>query len=367
VVFWRALTLQTGTGELPANEYATVAAEFLDRGAPKQALQFFDAALAEFDERSASVARYQLLNDRALAWIGVGRLNRARSDLGSALELAGAADNRIMRIMVLRNLSEVERRTNNLERALALAAEGVAIARSGQNRHELIEALGTLGLAEVALGQFKAASEAFHEAERLGRRDLESPDRAVVLGGLGAIEFAGGRYRRARGYYERAAELERAQDDSQHEAETMAALMEVFSRLADEEQFQVSLQRVIDLTQQRHTSIETALFATSRAGGAWLRGKRTDVAAEVFAAGILLALAEATNRSRAPDARTIGRAVIAPFVHAQLVGLPFAELEPLLTLRLRASLGRQTSFVTDLYPAAREAAAGVGPDSYRRG
>jgi tetratricopeptide (TPR) repeat protein len=353
--FETAIAERMGSEQLNESDlYAAFAAEFAEADAHPEALKFFRIALKRYDPETAATARYQLLNDRALSMLATGRQRGARTDLEDALVAATVADDGVMQALILRNLSEVERRAERFDVAYDYAVRSVeATTPFDPDRSE---STATRGLAELALLRFDDAEASFRDVLAQSLRERSPSIAAVALGGLAAVAFSRRDYQGASRLYRRAARIERSMGDANHEAESLAALLEVDARLNRRRAFMKDIQRMIDVVQHEAAPLETALLGTSRSGGAWLEAANEDMAAEAFASGILLALVEGGEPTSPSFLRSVGKAVVAPFIYARLYQKPVDDLQAAITSRLAKPLGRRLWFITDMFPIARDAA-----------
>jgi tetratricopeptide (TPR) repeat protein len=351
---------------LPASEvvpadYLAETASKVGNVAPSEATRLYSAALELYRDGTGVIARYHMLNDRALLFAQLGAHARAREDLLAALDESTEVGDRAMRTLVLRNLSEVLRRDGEVEPAVGYAEQGLAVAEHLGNRLETAWSLATLGLALAAAGDWVGARPRFEASVKLARSLRLTEVEAIALGGLAQSDFAKGRYRTARRRYRAAAQIEQRLGDRQHETETYAALVEVDALLRDEEAFEDDLQRLVDLVQKEDGSLDVAENGMSRAARAWLRrrGKGPERAGETFALAILLRLWQAATSG--PDALPEGFAgpFVAPYIYAASVeerSMHRIEVSLLSVIREKAG-GRGERVVRELLAAGREAAS----------
>jgi tetratricopeptide (TPR) repeat protein len=356
--FGRAVSLY-GATQVPrrSDRLGEIAAAFLEADAAHEAVRFFTQALSAHEPGLAEIPRYQLLNDRAVALLALGRDRVADADLSKALEQAREQQDRAIQATLLANLSEIRRRAGGVTVALGYAREAVALVRETANEVELADVLGTLGLAESAAIGPGAGETAFRTSLGLARKHRLRAAEAVALGGLAQGDFAKGRHRKALALYEQAALIEREQNDHRHEAESLAAVVEAAAHLRDVKKFEQHLQRLIDVVQKDGGPVDVALAGIARSGGVWLRHGELETAAETFSTGILLAAAEGGDPGGAPFARLVGRAVVAPFVYAHEHGIAADEVEGAIRRSLGARLAGSGRVLFDLFPLARDAAS----------
>jgi tetratricopeptide (TPR) repeat protein len=353
-------TLRPGA-EAAFHLLAESGAKLADASADKHAIQLFGLALRRRQAVGASEVA-QALNDRGIAYLASGSRSRAQADLEGALALAREADDRVMESLVLQNLSELLRRKGESEQAVNRALEGLGLARRTADSHRLPEILGTLGLALHSSGRSDEAWDAFAEALALARKSRATDAQAVAYGGMAGIEWERGQYRRAKRLYHRALEIERRTGDTRHEAETVAALLEINSALLQLDELQAHAQRLVDLAQEESVPVEVALDALERSALVFMRKEHLSEAASVYAQATLLAASSSRGDDEALVA-AMGRHLLAPFVHAAMLGHPpEAQVRAALKVSLAEAFGELPPVMDEMLDLARQAAEGIEPD-----
>lgn len=340
-VIYSGVARRIGRAEHSASvELWRIGLKLLDANDPVASSRVLSRALGALNDSDTAVSPYQILNDRALAYLASRRNVAAERDLRDALALATEQEDRPMQALILSNLSESRRRLNHFEDAVELATRSISISRETGDLSELARASSMRGLAHASAENWEAARGDHLLALRVARQSGDLSTEAVALGGLAQTSFAIRRYKRARSLYQQSAELEQRLMDWDHEAESRAALVEVGAVLTDPDQVRRDLQRLIDLVQQKDASVATAITGIARAGGAWLRNGRTREAGETFLAGILLALAQWRDPDDHRQMRHAGTAFVAPYAYARLIDATAVPvLDRLLRSRLRRKLG----------------------------
>jgi tetratricopeptide (TPR) repeat protein len=293
-------------------------------------------SLRWLDPATPELSSYQVLNDRALAYMASGDTQRAEIDLRAALAGATEDDDRAMQTIVLSNLSETSRRNRSLMEASEFANRAITLSKHSGDKDEEARAFSMLGLAQSELGDWAGAGESHRRALRIARSIGDASAEAIALGGIGTVHFAGRRFAQARSFFRQAASIERDIGDAVHEAQSRAALAEIAAIRNDRAEVRKELQRAVTLVQTEGASLEAALIGIGRCGGAWLRGGRTEEASDTFYAGIVLALAQWDGTS-ADGLRHVGRSILAPYVYSLRVG---RSTQPEVDRRLRARLRR---------------------------
>jgi tetratricopeptide (TPR) repeat protein len=360
-------------GSEAAEEAGTRSCDFLagvaakiGKRLPTEGVQYYTAALAAFTPPAIGVADYQILNDRALLLAELGRKEESVADLREALARATLAEDRSMRLMVLRNLSEVLRRDGQTQEATDLAGTALSEARGLGSPLEVASSLATLGLA-VALGEaWEEAKSIFDESLRLARGLGAADIAAIAFGGLGEFNFRRGWFGRARFRYRQAADIDRATEDGAHLTESQAAIVETDALLGDNEEFDQDLQTLIDIVQKGGGTLDVAEVGISRAARAWMKkGPRgLQRAGETFAIGVLLALWGFGASGQEEPLREFGRAFVAPYVYS-LPNEPSTldELDGVILRTVEEKAGRRAKkFVREMLATGRAAAVAAFTD-----
>ncbi len=143
------------------------------------------------------------------SWLELGESTRARRHLEEGAQLARACGNLIAHSAALGNLSALERRLGNGERAVALArlAIDAAVATSAPDFEAI--ALQQLGEAEHTLGRHAAAAQAFEAVQALALRH-QLPEPPDALAALAAVALAQGDVPAALGRLQRVLDLDAA-------------------------------------------------------------------------------------------------------------------------------------------------------------
>ena len=101
------------------------------------------------------------------AWLKMGAFAQARSCLEEALRMLRAIGDRVVESDVLRDLSHLALWQGEDARAMSLARLARDTAHSAEATDAEAQALVRLGMAELALGRFETAAEAFEQARAL--------------------------------------------------------------------------------------------------------------------------------------------------------------------------------------------------------
>ena len=338
-----------------SDRFAEMGSKLAEARMHSEAVGFYDEAVRRYDPHASQLALYQILNDRGLSRAGAGDLALALEDLEESLALARLAEDRAMQALCLGNVSEIARRSEDYQRAVAMARASVAVARELRNGLQISDALAQLGLAQLSADELDGAMASFREALRLGRSAANRSAEAIALGGLGQIANARGQQRRAIGYFLEAVEIEATDTDATHETETWGAITESAARLRDEGRYESSMQRLIDSVQKREGPLSVALASMEATGAAWLEKGDVEHAGDAFAIAILLSAAESVGLSHEQFIEIVARSVLAPFYSAKRLGRDLDALERPIRAALRRHLGRSARRIEALIPMAREA------------
>jgi len=356
---YRHIARQLRQGDPGSDEWSwRLGMKLRDANDPGSAVRLIGRGMRWLDPETSSLTRYQLLNDRALAYLALDKVDAAERDLALALTQATDVDDRVMQSILLSNLSETARRLGEPEEALEYANRAVQTSEAIGSDVEKARALTMLGLAAGAAGDWEAALSYHRRALELARNLGDQETESVALGGLAQANFAQDHKARAAELYSEAAAIERRLRDPDHEAQSRAALIELAAAANDEPGLRRELQRLINLVQQEHASLDIALNGISRAGAAWLRSDRIEAAGATYYAGILLALAQWDESSG--GTRLVGKAMAAPYVHAAMINPGHSDtLDAYLRRRLKRRTKDAYSVVAELLTIARKGASRV--------
>jgi tetratricopeptide (TPR) repeat protein len=342
--------------EALADTLAEIASKLVEARFLREAVAFYDEALRRHNPETGQIALYQILNDRGLAKVAAGDLGTGIEDLSQSLALARSAQDRVMQVLVLGNLSEMIRRRGDAQAALVLGRDALAMAREMESQNQISDAICAIGLAQFSLDDYRGSAASLAEALRISRKSSNPTTEAIALGGIAQIAFARSQYRRALTYYLKAVEIETSDPDPTHETETLGALAETAAKLRDQENFASYVQRLVDVTQKRKGPIETALVGLQRSGAAWLESGDVEQAGNAYATAILLGAAESTGLPTEEFQSLVIGSVLAPFFASSRYGRDPADLERVIRGQLRRQIGKSARPITDLFSIARKAA-----------
>ncbi|HEY1326744.1 MAG TPA: adenylate/guanylate cyclase domain-containing protein [Casimicrobiaceae bacterium] len=140
------------------------------------------------DRRSEAVA----LMNAGVGYLRFGAYPQARQHMEESLQLNRMLGNRVVQGGALAGLSEVSLREGDAEAALVHARAALDILVAADSRLYQIDALHNLGNAEVALGHWTAAQEAFERVETLAREIEVSTKVSNALEGQSRVALARG-------------------------------------------------------------------------------------------------------------------------------------------------------------------------------
>jgi class 3 adenylate cyclase/tetratricopeptide (TPR) repeat protein len=132
------------------------------------------------------------LSNVGMSYLGFGVFDEARRHLHDALRLNRAMGNRQIEGNTHSMLSELEWREGNGELALSHAQAAYDISVEVDSRLHQIDSLWSLGNAQLALGRWSAASEAFERSEALARDMGMTPHVLNALDGRIRVALARG-------------------------------------------------------------------------------------------------------------------------------------------------------------------------------
>jgi class 3 adenylate cyclase len=139
------------------------------------------------DRRSEAIA----LSNLGVAWLELGDLAQARRDSEEALRMLRANGDRVIEGAALCILSDLALMRSDDALALALARSALDILVATQARDREVDALLKLGQAELALGRYAAARQAFEQMRRRAL-EIESPWQHDAAAGLAQVALAQG-------------------------------------------------------------------------------------------------------------------------------------------------------------------------------
>jgi tetratricopeptide (TPR) repeat protein len=347
-----AFVVKPSSREEVADLLAESGAKFSAIGQYRQAVTLFAEALSQRVGRS-DITVAQILNDRGIAWAALDELSEAESDLRSGLRASQRSRDRVMQALVVQNLSEVVRRQNRGDEAMRLAQQAVELTRETGDLQQEADALATLGLAQIAIEALDEAVETLKSSMKRAKVLGLKPTQATALGGLASIEYLRERYRSARNLYQSAASLEGELHDVRHEAESVGGILQASAHLNDSSRTEKASQRLVDLVEKENGPLSVALHAFEAAGLILVRENRIPEAASLYAVAVVLAGSQSDEDA---FVEAIGRAVIAPFIHARLAGADESRVAQELAAALRTHLQHLPRWMSDLIATARETA-----------
>jgi class 3 adenylate cyclase/tetratricopeptide (TPR) repeat protein len=139
------------------------------------------------DRRSEAIA----LANLGVAWLELGDLEQAWRDSQEALRMLRANGDRVIEGVTLCNLSDLALMQGDGRSALTLARSALDILVATQARDREVDALLKLGQAELALGHYPAARQAFEQMRR-NAMQIESAWQHDATAGLAQVALAEG-------------------------------------------------------------------------------------------------------------------------------------------------------------------------------
>ncbi|MGH9246650.1 MAG: adenylate/guanylate cyclase domain-containing protein [Acidimicrobiales bacterium] len=158
--------------------------------------------------------RLRFLLARAKATTNMRQLERARADIGAALELTEAAGDERGRALALVHRGDLEQKAADLDASMATLSTAIEVFRGLDDRRHTAEALRALGMTKMFSGDESGSEAAFREAlaicEELGDRRGE----AWALQNLAWLAFTNGRGDEAEGWLASSIEMFRQIGDA---------------------------------------------------------------------------------------------------------------------------------------------------------
>ena len=192
------------------------------------------AARALYEQSLATYERLQLPGKQAgiLDEIGVtltlqGELVEALKRFRQALDITRQRDDHAAEAEVLIHQAQALWRWDAFREAMPALERTLATVRDTQEPRTVIEALLTLGLVQLDLGDRAKARRSFEEALRISRRRGARSQIAAALAGQGALQLAQGKNAEARTQLEQALKIRRELGEKLTAAESRLALAEL--------------------------------------------------------------------------------------------------------------------------------------------
>lgn len=268
----------------------TAAAGVAGSGGAAESLAYFTRAIGLYEQLDDSHMAFHTRNDRAIQLAQLGRLEEAREDQQTCLEIAHRLQDRVLELQALLNSGETERRAGNIPEGVIRARRALDLARVLADTDSEAEALGNLGIALSDQEQWDDAEQVFRSLRELARDNGNRAAEATAVGGLARVEFVRGHYGRAAQFYGRAAKLTANEPErGRQRVEDLAGVVQSLSaRGGRPEDLQEPAQMLVDLSQEIG---ETELASASLANGArwWLERDEQEEAASLYAIAIVLA------------------------------------------------------------------------------
>jgi CHAT domain-containing protein/Tfp pilus assembly protein PilF len=214
----------------------------------REALHYYQQALAISEALNLKASASQDLGNIALCQLGLGQVEVAMSTFDHALALAAEAGNKKEEADWHKGKGEVFLRIGRYNQALEQFERALGIYERAGLRRELVEALNYLGNLHILLGDASSAEKAFRRAVALARELGYSRGVTFNLISLGNLEWRRKRFEEAAALYSEALARAREADDRPHTAASSIQLALTYPELhrfdaalkAGEEALQVS-------------------------------------------------------------------------------------------------------------------------------
>ena len=287
-----------------------------DRGCLRQALEFYDLALAAYESLEDREMEFHVRNDRAIALIEMGEFEDARRELEQCRRMAGRLRNRVMRCQALMNLGELHRQEGNLSRARSLTTQALELARQLGDKKAEAELLGNLGLALADADDWRGARTSFQRASRLGAVIKDPRSEAAATGGLALVAFVNNDYSEAANLYRKAVRLRQKEGKERKLVEDVAGLTESWAALGRSRQVQKAAQYLVDLAQELGAN-ELASEALARTASWYLKRRDIRTAVDLFAASVVVS---ATGQDLSDEGLVdaLGRSLVRAFWYGRI-------------------------------------------------
>jgi tetratricopeptide (TPR) repeat protein len=158
---------------------ATLASAYRDAGDLEGAIRMGLQAVALFEAAQSDLDATIVENQLALAYLAMGSLDRARTSVRRARTAAGS-DERVISTLIDTEAA-IELAAGNLDRALELADESIALAERTNHPKAVLDALTTRGRTLSEMGRHDDAASTFQHAYDLSERTMSPSRRRQIL------------------------------------------------------------------------------------------------------------------------------------------------------------------------------------------
>lgn len=179
----------------------------LDYGRPRKAASLLSEAVFIHQQSADPTLESLARSDLASARIQLGQLDRAKQDYEELLVRADREDDRVLRLLVIMNLAEVERALGTPLVAVDLGLQSVQLAEQLNDVDSLALIFNNLGLAYKDTGDIRKARYCFIKSVNHARRLQDFIAEARALTSLGNLSFEKEQYEKALQFYNRALDL----------------------------------------------------------------------------------------------------------------------------------------------------------------
>jgi serine/threonine protein kinase/tetratricopeptide (TPR) repeat protein len=187
----------------------------------------YERSLATYERLSLPGKQAGILDEIGVTLTLQGELVEALKRFGQALDITRQRGDRPAEAEVLVGRARALWRWDALREATPALEQALATVRAAQEPRAVIEALLTLALVKLDLGDRAAARRSFEEALRISRRRGARSQVAAALAGLGALQLAQGETVQARTQLEQALKIRTELGEKLNRAESRLALAEV--------------------------------------------------------------------------------------------------------------------------------------------
>lgn len=291
-----------GSPQRLARAYVEQARAESDAGRRTQAQKSLEVALRAARQAQDPSIEAEAVRLAAELFTTLGDVPRGLTLARRALEIIGInSSQRRLRAHALKTLGVLQRRSGDVEGALATYTEAASLAQETNDRALLAQIYNNLGVASEMNGRYEDALRYLKQGLAVDQEIGNRTKVGIKLGNIGQIYLKLGDFTRALKYLQQAQQIQEASGELGGLADALTYLARVFLRLSAPREARVYAERAVEIA--------------NREGGRYFTGHALLALAEC-----LLAFPESTDRQRAfeaaQEAAKLGEAASTPDIHA---------------------------------------------------
>jgi tetratricopeptide (TPR) repeat protein len=254
------------------NAYEVVASAYIDLGVIAGQSGEGWRTSAEYLERALRIALDNGYVGSALrayidlaADLPVEQRERALELYEKGLELAKKVGSISNQSWIGTNLADIYVGTGNVEKAVLLVEESVALDRKSEMAH-LPSSLGVLGFIYQIRGEFDKSEQCLKEALSLAQKSNEVQSIVGIYGNLGWLYLDNGEYAKARECYEKQYDISEKAGEKLMKMSAMAVLLLVYVELGEYGKVENSIDGLYQFAQEVEDNSMLVFLDVARAG-----------------------------------------------------------------------------------------------------